>query len=71
MLCDTVAWLPPRFEMAPPPAPPPLPALASAPVAWLPVNVLCATLNVEPASLKIPPAPPPALPVAWLPVNVL
>ena len=34
---------------------PPAPALASATVAWLPENVLCAAVKDEPASLAIPP----------------
>ena len=70
VLCSTVAWLPPRFEMAPPKALPPSPALASASMAWLPVNVLCATVKDEPASLAIPPPAASRVPTDTLPVNV-
>ena len=57
--------------MAPPKAPPPLPELASAPVAWLPVNVLCSTVKDEPASLAIAPPAASRVPTDSLPVKVL
>ena len=45
--------------------------LTAAPVAWLPVNVLWATVKDEPASLALPPPAASRVPTDWLPVNVL